>query len=210
MENDFYRYIGNLELDINPLVNYLKESVIPLFEDKTYKEQISLIGNAQQFKPIWLDKKWEPTGSDLFKRYVVPFYYGDTVNLFVLGGMELLNMFPEIFQFPKKYKWYEQLKSFEVRPQLVISDSSTSIHRDYDRSCAFNTFLYNTDCSITEFYDSTYSTKLSEISYNIGDTYLLNVNRPHRVKHIKPALRIALSWGYKCSFKDAVNFIENT
>jgi hypothetical protein len=138
--------MGKLDVDTGPLLSYLTEHIVPLFENIEYKSKISDIGKKQQFKPIWLDKNWQPSNglSDLFKRYVVPFHYGDGVSLFVLGGAELWNMFPEVFYFPKTYSWYEKFKPFEVRPQLVISDSTTSIHKDYDRNCAFNTFLYNT------------------------------------------------------------------
>ena len=209
MESNLYHYMGKLEIDIQPLISYLSSTLIPLLEDQEYKNKIVEL-SPKTGTPIWLDTEWQPSKelTDIGQRFIVPFSYDKKISLFVLGGRALYKMFPDVFYFPKTFSWYEKLKPFEVRPQLVISDANTSVHRDFDRSCAINTFLYNTDCSVTEFYSPVNKAKLAEITYEPGDTYLLDVSQPHRVKHLKPKLRIALSWGYTCTFQEVISIIK--
>jgi hypothetical protein len=209
MENKPYHYIGKLGIDIQPLISYLTSNLIPLLEDQEYKNKI--IGSSPRSGAhIWLDEEWQPSKepTDLGQRFIVPFLYDKKISLYILGGTALYKMFPDIFYLTKKFPWYEKLKPYEVRPQLIISDTTTSVHRDFDRFCAINTFLYNTDCSVTEYYSSVDKTKIAEITYEPGDTYLLDVSQPHRVKHLKPMLRIVLSWGYTCPFQEAISFIK--
>lgn len=212
--NDFYQYLGKSKINIDPLAEYLKSSIIPLYEDKTYRNWICSLRTkesiAHGYPPVFLDNEWKPEkGKIAFSKnfWCLPFKYTDDHAMFVVGGINFLKMFPEVFELSNVDPWYTTLKNFLDKPQIIITNGDSSLHSDVGgRSCALNTFLYNTDKSKTELWNKT--EKVHEIVYNPGDAYLLNVRQRHQIKQTSNETRCVLSWGYSIPFQKAIEILN--
>ena len=152
-----YRYLGKSELDVGPLVSFLKDTLVPLYEDPVYRTMLHSLRTSESRKkgypPVWLDRNWQPEKDQSLKHsrhfWCLPLQN----DFFVIGGLLLDLKFPTVFGYQNRSSWSNRLKDYLVKPQILISNQPSTIHVDTDRKCAVNTFLYNTDNSVTEYYD---------------------------------------------------------
>jgi hypothetical protein len=215
--NKYYHYLGKSNINVEPLVKYLHDSIIPLFNDNEYRNGICALRTKQSvehgYPPVFLDANWKPGKHIMSSKdfWCLPFKYTSNTAMFVLGGNKLSTDFPEIFKLQNADPWTDKLKRYIDTPQIIITNGDSSKHSDVGgRHCSINTFLYNTDKSITEFWSET--EKAGEIIYNAGDAYLLNIRQLHQIKQSSNGIRCVLSFGYNIPFEKAKEILyeQNT
>jgi hypothetical protein len=96
-------------------------------------------------------------------------------------------------------------------------------HIDSNRLAALNIPIRNTNTSVTSFYRNSNSDKrfdarrtfdeIDEVgelfSFNMTQPLVFNTSIPHRVDNHQSKFRVSLSWGFNCSFEEAVEFFES-
>lgn len=208
----YYEYLGKTELDVAPLAAFLKETIVPLYEQEDYRESIRAARTPDKIKngtpPVWLDQNWQPAPDQSARKSSHYWCLPLANDLFIVGSLSLTKQFPEVFGFSIQATWAKKLAPFLNKPQILLSNKSSSIHTDLDRKSAINTFLCNTDKSITEFYQG--AELVDSFSYSEGDTYLLDTTQLHRINQQSVETRLVLSWGYNISFEAALNAIQSS
>lgn len=206
-----YRYLGKSELDVGPLTDFLKDTLVPLYEDQSYRTMIHSLRTKESYQkgypPVWLDQDWQPEKNQAMKASRYFWCLPLQNDLFVVGGQMLSLKFPKVFGYENQSSWSKCLNANLVKPQILISNQSSSIHVDTDRKSAVNTFLYNTDKSITEYFSG--DTVTDSFTYEEGDTYLLDTATPHRINQQPNCTRLVLSWGYNIPFEKAVEALND-
>jgi hypothetical protein len=205
-----YQYLGKSELDVEPLTTFLKDTLVPLYEDSAYRNMIHSSRSRESyqkgFPPVWLDQNWQPEKNQEIKSSRYFWCLPLQNDFFVVGGQMLNLKFPTVFGYENKSSWSIRLNTNLVKPQILISNQSSSIHVDIDRKSAVNTFLYNTDKSITEYFSG--DTVTESFTYEEGDTYLIDTETPHRINQMPNCTRLVLSWGYNIPFEKAVEILN--
>jgi hypothetical protein len=208
MSSEFYHYLGKSKIEFQPLVDYLKTSIIPLYEDKEYREYIIAHRSEESllsgFPPVFLTKDWKIEKQKMTTAknfWCQPFSYKTGDVMFVIGGPLFLEMFPDAFSDSGPDDWTKKLQIVSTRPQIIMTNNTSGRHIDLGtRNVAVNTFLYNTDKTVTDFFPDSSSDKVESITYQPGDAYLINVKKYHQVRHSSQETRCVLSWSYECNF----------
>jgi len=209
-----YQFLGKTQLNLQPVVDLLLSSIVPLFTNFEYRNHICELRSAESIltgsPPVFLDKEWQPEKQHLSSSksyWCLPFKYDDNSAMFVVGGRAFLEAFPDIFLYNTVDPWYSKLRKFQEYPQIIITNGTSSKHIDLgSRSTAINTFMYNTDKSVTQFTKG--NQNLGSIIYEPGDSYLIDVKTEHQIVQQTDDVRIVMSWGYKCPFSDALDLLK--
>jgi hypothetical protein len=105
-----------------------------------------------------------------------------------------------------------------LKPEEIIKT-----HVDSNRLSALNIPIKNTTGASTFFYkeipNKKYHVKRTTFDlvdtgdelfrFNMDRTVLFNTTIPHKVINHQPNYRIMISWGFTCSFEEAVQFFES-
>jgi hypothetical protein len=106
---------------------------------------------------------------------------------------------------------------------IFLPNEIVKTHIDSNRLCALNIPLSNTSDSSTFFYNRVSNKKqyisnrtLDEVEegdelfrFNMNKPVVFNTTIPHKVINHQLNYRISISWGFDCSFVEAVQFFES-